>query len=75
MTDILSLLPFSVWAVVKLFFVIGLVVYVIFALVVVKQTNLMTSTVEMGFETPVKLVAWVHLIFAIAVLLLSLIIL
>ncbi len=73
--DIFSVLPFSVWLIVKIFFVIGLAVYLVFALVVLKQTNLMTSTVEMGFSTPVKLLAWLHLIFAIAVFLLAIIIL
>lgn len=73
--DIFSLLPFSVWLVVKLFFIVGLVVYLVFALVVVKQADLMTSTIEMGFKTPIKLLAWGHLIFAVIVLLLALIIL
>lgn len=73
--DLLGLLPFSIWLVVKIFFVIGIAVYLIFSLVVIKQVNLMTATVSMGFEFPIKILAYLHLIFAIVVLLLALIIL
>ncbi len=73
--DLTALLPFSIWLVVKIFFVVGIAIYLIFSLVVVKQVALMTSTVNMGFEFPVKILAYLHLIFAIVVLLLALIIL
>lgn len=73
--DIFAILPFSIWLIVKIFFVIGLIVYLVFALVVLKQTNLMTSTIAMGFDLPIKSLAWLHLIFAIGILLLALIIL
>lgn len=73
--SIFSLLPFSVWLIIKIFFVIGLLVYLVFALVVVKQTNLMTSTISMGFETPIKALAYLHLVFAIFVLALAVFIL
>jgi hypothetical protein len=59
----------------KIFALIGLAIYIIFALVVVRQVGLMTDTIEVGFEFVIKLVAWAHLLFAIFVFLTALIIL
>jgi len=46
-------------------FAIGL--YIIFALVIIKQVGLMVKTVEVGMEGIIKLIAWAHLIFALVV--------
>ena len=46
-------------------------VYVVFATVVVRQVYLMTQTLRVGFETPIRMIAWAHLFFALIVLLLS----
>ena len=46
-------------------------VYVVFATVVVRQVYLMTQTLRVGFETPIRMIAWLHLFFALIVLLLS----
>lgn len=50
---------------------IAVAVYVVFATVVVRQVYLMTQTLRVGFETPIRVIAWVHLFFALIVLLLS----
>lgn len=71
----LSILPFPIWAIIKIFFIIGLLVYLVFALVVVRQAKLMTATISMGFEAPIKILSYLHLIFAVIVLVLSVIIL
>jgi len=65
----------SVWFVVKIFFLIAIGVYIVFAFVVVRQVGLMTDTLEVGFETPVRIVAWGHLLFAIGILILAILIL
>lgn len=75
MEPIIPVLGFSVWAVVKLLFLFGLLVYIIFSLVVIRQVNLMTKTLEVGFESPLKTAAVVHLLLAIGVFILALIIL
>lgn len=59
----------------KIFVLIALAIYIVFALVVVRQVKLMTSTIEVGFEFFIKLIAWAHLIFAIFIFITALIIL
>lgn len=59
----------------KIFALIGLAIYIVFALVVVRQVTLMTDTIEVGLELFIKLIAWAHLIFAVFVFLTALIIL
>lgn len=49
--------------------------YVIFALVVVKQVNKMTDTLEVGFEAPLRFFALLHLLMAIGNLIVSFLIL
>jgi hypothetical protein len=65
----------NIWPIVKIFVLFGLSLYLIFALVVVRQVQLMTKTIQMNFEVPVKMLAVGHLLFAIAVFLFALIIL
>lgn len=66
------LTDFSLWFIVKIFFLVAIVVYLIFALVVVRQVYLMTETVKVGFEFPVRVIAWLHLFAAIGVFLIAL---
>lgn len=68
-------MPISPEALLTLLFkgmtLIAVAVYVVFATVVVRQVYLMTQTLRVGFETPIKIIAWAHLFFALIVLLLS----
>lgn len=65
----------SIWLLVKVLFLVGLSVYLIFAAVVVRQVYLMTETLEVGFETPVRALVWLHLAVAIGVFILALFVL
>jgi hypothetical protein len=65
----------SIWAGVKIFFCIGLVVYLVFALVVVRQVQIMTQTLKVNFELPIKILALAHLLFALGILVFALIVL
>lgn len=65
----------SIWILVKILFMIGLLVYLIFAAVVVRQVYLMTETLAVGFETPVRALVWLHLAVALGVFLFALLIL
>lgn len=65
----------SIWPIVKIFIIILMVMYLIFAFVVVRQVQLMTDTLEVGFESQLRFLSFIHLLFAIAVLVFSLIIL
>lgn len=49
--------------------------YLVFALVVVRQVKMMTSTLQLGFEGPAKMLSYIHLIFAILVLISAIVIL
>ena len=68
-------LVFNVWPIVKVMFLVAIGVYIVFAVVVVRQVNLMIKTLEVGFEIPIKLIAWGHLLFAIGTFILALLIL
>ncbi len=65
----------SVWLVVKVAALILLGMYLIFSLVVVRQIKLMTTTLSIGFEAPIKMLGYIHLAFAVLVFLAALIIL
>ncbi|MAG60101.1 hypothetical protein CMO96_04945 [Candidatus Woesebacteria bacterium] len=62
----------TIWFLVKILFLVGLLVYLVFAAVVVRQVHLMTSTLQVGVELPVKSIAWIHMFVAIGVFLLAL---
>ncbi len=66
-TGSINILP-----IVEIFIIIGLLVYIVFAFVVVRQIQLMTNTIEVGFEFPVKLLGIANLIFAILVFIFAL---
>ena len=70
-----ALLTANVLFIVKLLFLFAIVIYSIFAMVVVRQVNLMVETLEVGYEGMIKAIAWGHLLFAVGVFVLALIIL
>lgn len=65
----------SVWLVAKVLALAVIALYNVFAVVVVKQVNHMTNTLEVGFEGVIRLVAWVHLLMALATLMAAFVIL
>lgn len=71
MSDFASLSN-SVWFLVKIFFLVGISVYLIFAVVLIKQVNLMLETVEETLDGFLRTVARAHLVFALAVFLIAL---
>ena len=56
----------------KLFILVGIGVYVVFTIIVVKQVKIMNSTLKAGLEAPIKLSAYLLLSFAILVFLFAL---
>lgn len=52
----------------KLFFIVGVVMYGFFALVVIKQASIMTESIEENVNGLVRLLTWVH--FGLTVLIL-----
>lgn len=61
--------PAIIWSLVKIAFLFAALIYLVFAGVVVRQVYLMTTTLQVGFEMPVRALAWAHLFLAIAVFL------
>jgi hypothetical protein len=73
--ETIPLLGISIWIIVKAFVLLGLLLYLAFAMVIIRQVQLMVETVEVGFQEAIKILAYVHLAFAVIVLILALIIL
>lgn len=75
MTGVIPILNISIWLIAKIIALVLLGMYLIFALVVVRQVQLMTDTIEVGFEAPIRLFSYLHLIFAILIFVIAIIIL
>lgn len=61
--------------IVKLFILLGLMLYLIFAMVVVRQVQLMNQTLKGSLNLPLRLFAWVHFGLAVLVFLFALVVL
>ena len=65
----------TIWSVLKILIIILLAIYIVFSYVIIRQVQLMTDTLVIGFEKQLKFLAFVHFLFAIGVLIFSIIIL
>jgi len=65
----------SIWWVIKVLFIIGLFLYLAFAVIVIRQVGLMSKTLNGEFSILLKFIAWVHLIISFGVFLLAIFIL
>ncbi len=63
------------WVLIKIPVVMLLALYLVFAFVVVRQTRIMTNTLEIGLEVPIKILSYLHFLFALFLLLFALIVL
>lgn len=66
--DLITDIEFSVLIIIEIATSIFLLLYLVFAAFVIKQVKIMTETLEVGFEGPVRALAFVHFIFALLVL-------
>ncbi len=66
---------FNIWILIKTLIVILLGMYIIFAFVLTRQVKIMTTTLHLGLQAPVKLFSYIHLAFAVLVFFAALIIL
>jgi hypothetical protein len=71
MQDIIANLGPSILLFAKALVLILLSIYMVFAFIVVKQVNLMTRTLELGLEETIRVFAYLHLFFALGILLIS----
>lgn len=75
MVGTLPIFGISIWLIAKIAALILLALYLVFALVVVRQVQLMTDTVEVGFEGPIRAFSYLHLIFAVIIFIAAILIL
>lgn len=58
------------WPFVKVMFVLGLLAYLMFGIIIVRQSQIMNETIEAKHNEIVKIMAWMHLaltVFVVAV--------
>lgn len=65
-------LGFDPWIFVKLLFLFGIGIYLVFATVVVRQVYLMTTTLKLGLEFFVRFIGWAHLFIAVSIFFIAL---
>lgn len=75
MVGTLPIFGISVWLIAKICALILLAIYLVFALVVVRQVQLMTDTIEVGFEGPIRVFSFLHLAFAVIIFIAAILIL
>lgn len=66
---------FTIWEVVKLLVFGGMLIYAIFAWVIIRQIELMSEVLDGNINPILKLLAFLHLVAAVCLLFLALIIL
>ena len=65
----------SIWLLLKVPVLAGFLLYMVFALVVVKQVNKMTETLAVGLESEIKFIAYFHFFLALGTFVVALVIL
>lgn len=70
-----AILNISIWAVAKILILFALVIYLIFAVVVIRQVNAMTKVISGQLNMPLKILSWLHLLLTILVILVCIVIL
>ena len=73
--ETIPLLGISVWFAAKVFILLFLAMYIVFALVVIRQIKLMLHTLDIGFNLPIRFLGWAHFLFAVGIFLIALTIL
>ena len=73
--EVIPLIGISVWLAVKIFILIFLGIYIIFAVVVIRQIKLMSETLDMGLNLPIRFLGWTHFLFAVGIFVIALTIL
>jgi len=68
-------IPAIVWTILKIITLIGIGVYSVFAWIMVRQEKLMAHVLEEEFEPVLRLLTYIHLGCAVALFLLTLILL
>ena len=76
--NILDFIPHNTtdaYVLIKLFFLLGIFFYLIFAGVIIRQTDMMLKSLNGLLDLPVRYFAWFHFLIAIGVLIMAIILL
>lgn len=65
----------TIWLLVKLLFLVGLGIYLLFAFIIIRQVGLMNRTLKGTLDIGVRVLAWIHFLAAIFIFVLALAIL
>jgi len=63
------------WLIIKIFTILGIAIYVVFAGVVVRQEQLMSKVLEAGPERALRVIAWLYFIASLFVLFMAIVLL
>jgi hypothetical protein len=61
------LLNIDIWFFVKIFYLLALTVYLVFAFMVIREVDLMNKTLKGVFNLPIKLIAYIHMVLAVLI--------
>lgn len=73
--EMIPFLGITVWLLLKIFILLFLAIYIVFAIVVIRQIKLMLQTLDMGLNLPLRFLGWAHFLFAVGIFLIALTIL
>ena len=65
----------TIWLLIKLLFLVGLGIYIFFAVIIIRQADLMNRTLKGTLDVSVRLLAWIHFLAALFIFVLALVIL
>ena len=63
--------PYQIWFIFKIFTLIGMGLYIVFAATAVRQVYIMTSTIKTSTNYILHLIVWVHLTASLLLFLLA----
>lgn len=66
-----TVIPSAILLLLKIFFLVGIVLYNVFAIVLVRQEQLMADVLEESFEPMIRLLVIIHLVAAIGIFILA----
>lgn len=70
-----NVLTVNIWVLAKIIILIVLILYFVFAVLIIKEVNLMNKTLIGIANSVVKIIAWLHLILVVFIFILALIVL
>lgn len=73
--EISEITNINIWAIVKWFYILAFALYIIFAAIILKQTSIMSKTLNESMNLSLKTIGYVHLIVALLIFFLALIVL